>query len=207
MAERDLFDSPMIIVSNETGSRYPAYRAWIKDMGEEKVRIEMFSGMQGNPSFFAEADALSIVELPGGKQRINVITEEGFSYTIRPVNDLDSEWLFGLPGIYLPPEITEKAIKKMGEEEMADESVSAGTPSVMAFTRDNKVEMVAFDISEVATYFRVDGDWSLEMPTDIEDTDTIKIQPEKAEEFINRWDEKDDNLSEELDSYAVAEEE
>lgn len=207
MAERDLFDNPMIIVSNETGNRYPAYRAWIMDMEDERVRIEVFSGMQGNPFFFADSDAVSIVELPDGKQRINVITEEGFSYTIRPVNDLDSEWLFGLPGIFLPEEITEKAIQKMGEEEMADESVSAGTPSVMAFTRDGEIEMVAFDISEVATYFRVDGDWSLEMPTDIEDTDTVKIQPEKAEEFVNRWDEKDDNLSKELDNYAAAEEE
>lgn len=207
MAERDLFTDPMIIVSHETGNRYPAYRAWIKDLDEENVRLEIFSGMQGNPFFFAESDAVSIVELPEGKKRINVITEEGYSYTIRPVNDLDSEWLFGLPGIFLPPEFTEEIIKRMGEEEMADEPVAAGTPSVMAFTRDGEIESVAFDVSEVATYFRVDGNWSLEMPFDIEDTDTVKIQPEKAEDFVNRWDEKDDNLSKELDSYAVAEEE
>ena len=77
----------------------------------------------------------------------------------------------------------------------------------MAFTRGEEIETVALDISEVATYFRVDGGWSLEMPIDIEDTDTIKIIPSKAADFVNRWDQKDGNLYEELDDYAVAEEE
>lgn len=207
MTERELFTKPMVIVSRESGTRYPAYRAWIKDMDEENVRIEIFGGMQGNPYFFAESDSVSIVELPEGKKRINIITEQGYSYTIRPIDGLDSEWLFGLPGIFLPPKMTEKVVEKMGEEEMADEPIAAGTPSIMAFIRDGSIESVAFDVSEVATYFRVDGNWSLEMPFDIEDTDTVKIQPEKAEEFIAKWDNKDGNLDKELNSYAVTEEE
>lgn len=207
MEQKELFNSPMILVSHETGNRYPAFKGWITKVSDDLVRLEIISGMQTGPFMFAEPDAVSIVSISEEKKRIQVADENDLSYTIRPINDTDSEWLFSPLQIDLPADITEKAVKKIGESLMSDDTVQTGTPSVMAFTRNGEIETVALDISEVATYFRVDGEWSLEMPIDIEDTDTVKIIPEKVEDFLNRWDQKDGNLSKELETYALAEEE
>jgi hypothetical protein len=207
MEQKELFINPMILVSHETGNRYPAFKGWIAEVSDDLVRLKIMSGMQTGPFMFAEPDAVSIVDISEEKKRIQVTDENDLSYTIRPINDTDSEWLFNPLQIDLPADITEKAVEKIGESLMSEDAIQAGTPSVMAFTRGEEIETVALDISEVSTYFRVDGGWSLEMPIDIEDTDTIKIIPSKAADFVNRWDEKDGNLYEELDDYAVAEEE
>lgn len=207
MKEIELFKDPMVIVSRNTGNRYAAFSGSLKEMDSESVVLDIISGMNNSPFIFAEPDAVSIVDLPDGKKRIQVTDENGLSYTIRPINNTDSEWLFNPLRIFLPSEITEKAVSAIGESIMSDEVGGAGTPSVMAFTKDGKIEAVSFDIAEVATYFRVDNKWTLESPIEIEDTDMVPIEPEKAEEFVNKWDEKDGNLSEELKNYAVAEEE
>jgi hypothetical protein len=207
MKPEKLFDSPMILVSHETGNRYPAFKGWATKIDDDLTVLEIISEMQTGPYMFAETDAISIVNISDKKKRIQITDERGLSYTIRPVNNTDSEWLFDPIEISLPSEITEEILSALGEIFMSEGPGAAGTPSVMAFTRDGDLEAVSFDIAEVATYFRVDGKWTLESPIEIEDTDMIRIQPEKAEEFVNKWDEKDGNLSKELNDYAAAEEE
>jgi hypothetical protein len=207
MKPEELFVSPMILVSHETGNRYPAFKGWTAKMDDDLTMLQIISKMQTGPYMFAEPDAISIVDISDKKKRIQVTDERGLSYTIRPVNDTDSEWLFSPIKVSLPSETTEEILSALGEILMSKGPGAAGTPSVMAFTRDGDLEAVSFDIAEVATYFRVDGKWTLESPIEIEDTDMIRIQPKKAEEFVNKWDEKDGNLSKELNDYAAAEEE
>lgn len=203
-----LFNDPMVFISRTTGYMYPAYKGWISNLKDDLLLIEILGGMPGGiPLLEAESDAVAVSLLSDKKFQINITTTDESSYTIRPVKDDDAAWMFFPMGVSIPAESLEKVLQIMKEAEMENTQTAAGTPYVWAFTEGDSIQAVAFNISEVVTYFRVDGDWSLESPVDVEDMGISVIYPSKVDDFINKWDQKDGNLYQELQEYAMAEEE
>lgn len=214
MAEtKEIFSGPMVMVSPETGNMYPVWRATSEvleglttDDGEPVVLVTTEGAPAGLDLLYCEPDAVSVSQDRAGKPFIDITNLQGKTYRIRAVKDTDAAWLFRVYGLPLPASGVEKVIQNMGDVIMND-AEQVGNPAVFAFTRDESLEAVAFVLKDVAMYFRVDGTWTTEAPVDLEDTDSVRIEPTKATDFVNRWDSEDEDLGDELPDYSVAEEE
>lgn len=86
----------------------------------------------------------------------------------------------------------------------------AGLMALFAVIADNSDEIIAVKLNwyGVGFFYRVDGEWQLENPDsdDFEDASEVFIDPNRAIEFIEKWDTRDSELDEELEFYQASKE-
>lgn len=64
------------------------------------------------------------------------------------------------------------------------------TQALMAEVKDDKLIALAFEISTLGTFYRVDGKWETSPGVDDEDAYMIVIDPAKGGEFLSKFDAK-----------------
>jgi hypothetical protein len=66
----------------------------------------------------------------------------------------------------------------------------AETQALMAEVKDDKLIALAFEVSTVGTFFRVNGKWATVPDVDDEDAYMVVIDPSRARELITKFDAK-----------------
>ena len=204
-----LSDKPMVLVSQGNGRRYPVEGIYVTYLTDGRVQLNLIGGKEGHTGQYrSSTTGFSVTKKSDGRITVYFIDNDtSTSYILRPVKEDDAAWIYRDFGIPLPVEAVEQIItNSMKLSEERGYMAFAGTPSVWAFTTEGKIGAVAFNIQDVDTFFRVDGDWTRESPIEIDDTDSVTIDPDKAAEFIDRWDDKDEALSSDLQKYVRKEE-
>jgi len=93
----------------------------------------------------------------------------------------------------------------MAEDKMNFEKDRAGSMAVHVLVKDNEPKELLLEWHGVGRFFRVDGDWSLD-PVDednLEDSSVVYINPERAIDFIDKWDTEDSELENEISLYTA----
>lgn len=76
------------------------------------------------------------------------------------------------------------------------------------FYQDGDVLMAIVEIDKMGTFFRVDGSWEPSMPLDMDlsDAEVVSVRGEDLAKFMQRYDNNDDSLADDLASYSEREE-
>lgn len=86
----------------------------------------------------------------------------------------------------------------------------AGMMALFAVVADDSNEIIAVKLNwyGVGFFYRVNEEWQLEPPSPemMEDSSEVFINPDRAIEFIDKWDTQDSELNEELDFYEAPKE-
>lgn len=126
----------------------------------------------------------------------------GNEYVLRNFTEEDSEWFTGF-GLPLSPEMMEEIVAK-------DETVGV-SQAVEALTDEEsgKLLTVVYDVENLGTFFRIDGEWKMGTPEIAEEYDGAVVTPvkyEKATELVEKFDAGEDMTEKDLDEYAAPEE-
>jgi hypothetical protein len=84
----------------------------------------------------------------------------------------------------------------------------AGSMALHVLVKDDQPKELLLEWHGVGQFFRVDEDWALEPSDDenLEESKVVYINPERAIEFISKWDTEDSELDSQLDIYRATEE-
>jgi len=126
----------------------------------------------------------------------------GNEYVLRNFTEEDSEWFTGF-SLPLSPEMMEEIVAK-------DETVGV-SQAVEALTDEEsgKLLTVVYDVENLGTFFRIDGEWKMGTPEIAEEYDGAVVTPvkyEKATELVEKFDAGEDMTEKDLDEYAAPEE-
>jgi hypothetical protein len=91
----------------------------------------------------------------------------------------------------------------MTDDSRTAEQMRAGTMALFAAVKDDEIKATLLEWYGVGSFFRVNEDWVLVTDSDIDGAEMVYINPEKAIEFIDKWDVSDSELSSEINQYAA----
>lgn len=78
--------------------------------------------------------------------------------------------------------------------------------AVFGFVKNEELTAVSLDWYGVGSFFRRNGDWHLIAGEEADDAYLVYISPDRAMDFVERWDDEDSELFKDLDQYAATEE-
>jgi len=207
-----IVDSPMVLVNRGNVSYTVVSAGYALVMDDGVVRLYFTTGIQIPSEFtLSGIDDINITEnsIPN---KIVFWTVSDVQNTVRPIEDDDASWIYPSFGISMPKEGLLEVIKKRVQERDEQEKdikmkeSGVGTPSILAFTKNNELVAVGLDLQDVYLYFRSERSWVGGSPTDLDGTDSVQIDSSKVADFLDKWDQKDDTLYKNLETYAIVEE-
>lgn len=200
--EEVLFNKPGVLVK-ETGDN-PFERPFlnivhVQHIDELSDQDYLVLGGTGLPMVYpTPRDAIRGSEEEGKIE----FSSYGNEYVLRNFTEEDSEWFTGF-GLPLSPEMMEEIVAK-------DETVGV-SQAVEALTDEEsgKLLTVVYDVENLGTFFRIDGEWKMGTPEIAEEYDGAVVTPvkyEKATELVEKFDAGEDMTEKDLDEYAAPEE-
>lgn len=92
----------------------------------------------------------------------------------------------------------------MTNDSRTAEQMRAGTMALFAAVKDGEIKATLLEWYGVGSFFRENEDWILEANSDIDGAEMVYINPERAIEFIDKWDLSDSELFAELGQYVAS---
>lgn len=89
----------------------------------------------------------------------------------------------------------------MTEDSRTADQKRAGSMALFAAVKGDEITGALLEWYGVGSFFRVNEDWQLRGNSGIDDASMVYINPEKAIDFIDRWDLQDSELAADLPEY------